>query len=372
MKLICSKSDLTKCVNIVSKAVPSRTTMPILECILIEAENDTIKFTANDMELGIETQIEGKILENGTIALDARIFSDIVRKLPDNDVTIVVDESDNKLEVTITCEKAKFVISGKNSEDFSHIPFIEKDEYLTISQFALKELIQQTIFSLAINENNKLMTGELFEIKNNILKVVSLDGHRIAIRKLELKGNCEDKKVIIPGKTLSEISKILSGETEDMVNIYFNDNYALFEFDQTKVVSRLIEGEYFKIDQMLSSDYETKVTINKREFLNCIDRATLLVKEGDKKPIIISILDDHMELKINSQVGSMDEDIDIQKEGKDIQIGFNPKFLIDALKVIDDETIDIYLVNAKAPCFIKNAEESYIYLILPVNFTAAR
>ena len=142
----------------------------------------------------------------------------------------------------------------------------------------------------------------------------------------------------------------------------------MFEFDQTIVVSRLIEGNYFRIDQMLSSDYMTKVTINKREMLDCIDRATLLVKEGDKKPIILNITDEEMELKINSQIGSMNESIDIRKEGKDIMIGFNPKFLIDALRVIDDETIDIYYVNSKAPCFIRDENQTYIYLILPVNF----
>ena len=158
---------------------------------------------------------------------------------------------------------------------------------------------------------------------------------------------------------------------EDMVDIYLSSNHILFEFDNTTVVSRLIEGEYFKIDQMLSSDYETKVKINKKEFLDCIDRATLLVKEGDKKPIIINIEDGQMELSIDSQIGSMKEDIDIEKEGKDIMIGFNPKFLIDALKVIDDEEISIYLMNPKAPCFIRDDAQQYIYLILPVNFNAA-
>ena len=216
------------------------------------------------------------------------------------------------------------------------------------------------------------MTGELFEIKNNCLKVVSLDGHRISIRKMSLKKDYSDRKVVVPGKTLSEVSKILSGEVDDQVSIYFTKNHILFEFDQTMVVSRLIEGEYFRIDQMLSSDYETKLKINKKEFLDCIDRATLFVKEGDKKPIIITIDDTGMQLNINSQMGSMNEEIDIDKEGKDIMIGFNPKFLIDALKVIDDEEISIYLVNPKAPCFIKNEEESYIYLILPVNFNTAR
>ena len=229
-------------------------------------------------------------------------------------------------------------------------------------------MIRQTIFSIAANENNKMMTGELFEIKDNMLRVVSLDGHRIAIRKMMLKETYEDRKIVVPGKTLIEISKILSGEVEDTVNLFFTSNHIVFEFDQTTVVSRLIEGEYFRIDQMLSSDYETKVKINKKELLSCIDRATLLVKESDKKPIIISINGNCMELKIDSQIGSMKEEIDIEKEGKDLMIGFNPKFLIDALRVIDDETITIYLVNPKAPCFIRDEQESYIYLILPVNF----
>ena len=369
MKLICSKNELLKSVNISLKAVPSKTTMPILECILIEASTSEIKFTSNDMELGIETKVKGIIEEKGIIALDAKIFSDIIRKLPDNDVVI---STDSNLNTTITCEKAKFTIPGKSGEDFSYLPVIEKTEGIRLSQFTLKETIRQTIFSIAANENNKLMTGELFEIKNNILKVVSLDGHRIAIRKIELNDNYADKKVVVPGKTLNEISKILSGEIEDMVDIFFAPNHIVFEFDNTIVVSRLIEGQYFRIDQMLSSDYETKLTINKREFLDCIDRATLFVKESDKKPIIIKIDDVNMELSINSQIGSLKEEIDIEKEGKDIMIGFNPKFLIDALKVIDDEQINIYLVNPKAPCFIKDENESYIYLILPVNFNAAR
>ena len=367
MKIICNKSNLVKGVSIVSKAVPSKTTMPILECILIDATMDIIRLTANDMELGIQTEIEGEIIEHGMIAIDAKIFSEIVRKLPDNEIVI---ETDNNLQMTITCEKAKFDISGKSGDDFSYLPIIEKNETVTISQFTLKEVIRQTIFSIADNESNKLMTGELFEIQNGILRVVSLDGHRISIRKIELKEPCEDRKIVVPGKTLIEISKILSGEAESEVCMYFTNNHIVFEFDNTIVVSRLIEGEYFKIDQMLSSDYETKVRINKRELLNCIDRATLLVKEGDKKPIIINIGDEVMELRIKSQLGSMNEDIMIHKEGKDLMIGFNPNFLIDALRVIDDEEVDLYLMNAKAPCFIKDEAENYIYLILPVNFNA--
>ncbi len=366
MKLICSKSNLLNGVQIVSKAVSNKTTMSILECIMVDATKGKITLTGNDMDLGIETVIEGEIVEEGAIALDAKIFLEIVRKLPDSNITM---ETDLSYKTVITCGKARFTIIGKSGEDFSYLPVVERENSISISQFTLKEVVRQTIFSISDNENNKLMTGELFEINGNELKVVSLDGHRISIRKIQLRENYVPKKVVVPGKTLNEVSKILPGGADSFVKISFAEKHIVFEFDNTIVVSRLIEGEYFRIDQMLSSDYETKVKINKREFLECIDRATLLVKEGDKKPIIINITEGVMELKINSLLGSMNEEIDIEKQGKDLMIGFNPKFLIDALRVIDDENVDLYMVNPKAPCFIKNVEESYIYLILPVNFT---
>lgn len=367
MKLICSKANLLYGVNIAIKAVPTRTTMPILECILIDASENEIKLIANDTELGIETVIDGTIEEPGIIALDAKIFSEIVRKLPDNDIVIT---SDSSMKTTIICEKAKFNIIGKLGDDFSYLPVIEKNKPVSITQFTLKEVIRQTIFSIADNDTNKLMTGELFEINEDRLKVVSLDGHRIAIRNIKLQNSCEYKKVIVPGKTLQEISKILPGSAEEFVDIYITENHIIFEFERTTVVSRLIAGEYFKIDQMLSSAYETKIKMNKRELADCIDRATLFVKEGDKKPIIMDIKDDYMELKISSFIGSMNEEIEIKKEGNDMMIGFNPKFFVDALRVIDEEEVTMYMINPKAPCFIKDDEDRYVYLILPVNFNA--
>lgn len=365
MKIVCSKTNLLNGVNTVSKAVPSKTTMSILECILIDANKGEIKLTANDMELGIETVIDGEIAEKGMIALDAKIFLEMVRKLPDNDVTI---ETDPTYKATITCEKAKFNIVGKSGEDFSYLPQIERSESIMVSQYTLKEVIRQTIFSIADNFTNKILTGELFEINGDVLKVVSSDGLRISLRKIHLKESYPAKKVIVPGKTLNEISKILSGDVDKDVHIFFTEKHILFEFDNTTVVSRLIEGDYLKINNILSADYETKIKLNKKEFLGCIDRSTLLIKEGDKKPIILNILDDVMELKMNSIVGSLDEELDISKFGKDLMIGFDPKFLIDALKVIDDEEIEIKLLNSKAPCFIKDDEENYVYLILPVTF----
>ena len=366
MKIICNKSELLKGVSIVSKAVPSKTTMSIMQCILIDAGENGIKLTANDMELGIETVIQGNVAEKRKIALEAKIFQDIIRKLPDSDITV---QSDDTLKTVITCEKSKFSIIGKSADEFSYLPQIEHSDSIVISEYTLKETIKQTIFSISDNDNSPIMTGELFDINEDRLRVSSLDGHRISIRNVKLKNVYSSKKVIVPGKTLNEISRIIGDDTEKNVSIFFTQNHILFEFDNTLVLSRLIEGDYFNVDQMITNDYETKVKVNKKELFECIDRSTLLVKEGDKRPIIVNITDGRLELKINSTMGSMHEDIGITKEGKDIMIGFNPKFVMDVLRVIDSDEVYMYMVNPKSPCFIRDDDDTYIYLVLPINFT---
>ena len=365
MHIICDKSKLIEGMNIVMKAIPGKTTMMILECVVIEVKDNQIKLIANDLQLGIETLIDGEIKQEGSVAVGAKVFFEIIRKLPSDNVSITVDED---YHMNISCGKAKFNIMAKATDEFPYLPNIVKDKNVNISQFTLKDIIRQTVFYISDNENAKVMTGELFEIHDSELKVVSLDGHRISIRKVKLNQSYDDVSVIIPGKTLIEISKIINGGMDDEVSIFFTDKHVLFEFEDTIVLSRLIEGEYYKIDKMLSTDYETKVTVNKREMLECIDRSTLLLKESDKKPVIIDVQDDYMKFAMNSTIGSMDEDIDASKEGKDILIGFNPRFLMDALRVIDEDEITMYMINPKAPCFIRDQEETYIYLILPVNF----
>lgn len=365
MHIICDKSKLIEGMNIVMKAIPGKTTMMILECVVIEVKDNQIKLIANDLQLGIETLIDGEIKQEGSVAVGAKVFFEIIRKLPSDNVSITVDED---YHMNISCGKAKFNIMAKATDEFPYLPNIVKDKNVNISQFTLKDITRQTVFSISDNENAKVMTGELFEIHDSELKVVSLDGHRISIRKVKLNQSYDDVSVIIPGKTLIEISKIINGGMDDEVSIFFTDKHVLFEFEDTIVLSRLIEGEYYKIDKMLSTDYETKVTVNKREMLECIDRSTLLLKESDKKPVIIDVQDDYMKFAMNSAIGSMDEDIDASKEGKDILIGFNPRFLMDALRVIDEDEITMYMINPKAPCFIRDQEETYIYLILPVNF----
>ncbi|MDO4977382.1 MAG: DNA polymerase III subunit beta [Eubacteriales bacterium] len=364
MKIICPKNQFLAGVNTVSKAVSYKTTMDILQCILIEAYDGKIRFTANDTELGIETIIEGQIIEPGKIALEAKIFSEIIKKIPDNDVVLETEENG---KTNIQCEQIKCSIMGRLGDDFSHLPQISKENMITISQFDLKEVISQTIFSISDNENNKLMTGELVSIQENKFTMTSLDGHRISVRNVTLSESYPDMEVIIPGKTLLEVSKILPGDADEMVHLYITDKHILFEFGQTIVVSRLLEGKFYNIKQMLSTDYETKITVNKMEFLRCLDRSTLFTKESDKKPIILKIDNDKMDIMISSQIGSMKDQLRIEKEGKNLVIGFNPKFLVDALRVVDEEEVSIYLINSIAPCVIRDEERTYLYLILPIN-----
>mgnify|MGYP002988300073 CR=1 FL=1 len=339
MKLICSKSNLLHGVNIVSKAVPTRTTMAILECILIDASANEIKLTANDMELGIETKIEGEIAERGVIALDAKIFSEIVRKLPDSDVVI---ETDASFKTTITCEKAKFNIVGKSGDDFSYIPYIERNEAITLSQFTLKEVIRQTIFSIADNDNNKLMTGELFEIEENHLKVVSLDGHRISIRNIELKNNYEHKKVVVPGKTLSEVLKLLK-DSEGEAEICPSRRHILFRIDNYTVISALLEGEFLDYKSALPKDKKTEVTVSTRTMIESVERVSLLITDRLKSPVRCVIGEDTVKLFCTTTMGRATDQISAEISGDQLEIGFNNKYLLDALRAAETDEVRLQL-----------------------------
>ena len=375
MKIVVSKSELQKGVSIVSKAVPVRTTIPILECIKIDASEKDIKLIATDTQFGIETIIDGTIEERGIIALNARFFESVVNKLKDSDVTI---ETDEKYGTTITCDNIKLQMNGQSGEEFTPLPVVPKKNPIEISQLSLGKIIRQTIFSISDNEERKIMTGEQFKTEDDLLTVVSLDGHRISIRKLRLADAAPDYDVVISGKTLKEISKIISDKTDEKVKIYITDvpeekknemtQYISFDFEKTTVVATLLPGKFFGVEHMIVDEYATKVKVDKKSLLDCIDRSTLFVKEGDKKPIIMNITDGNMELMISSMLGSMDENLMIEKEGEDVKIAFNPKFFIDALRAIDDDSVNLYFINSKSPCSIKDDTGTYLYMILPVNF----
>lgn len=373
MKISCSKSALLSGIQTVIRALPAKSTMSIMECILINTNGGKITLTVNNLDLGIETIIEGNIESSGVVALDAKHFSDVIRKMPDSDSDIVIETDDN-LTAFFKCEQSVQNMPGRSDDEFPYLPDLEKSDSIVISQLSLRELIRKTSFSIAdISEDTpgqQTMRGELMEIKDNNIRMCSLDGHRISMCNMELRENYPYKKVIVPGKSLKELAKIIGGGAEDDVEIFFNPNHISFEYDNTKVVSRIIEGNFFDVNKMLVGDYETKVKINKKKFNECLDRSTIYVREGDKKPIILDIKDDSISIKINSAIGSMNENVPASKSGKDMIIGFNPRFVIDALNVIDDEEIELDFVNSKAPCFIKKEDMSYVYVVLPVTISA--
>lgn len=363
MKISCQKSDLLVGLNIAMRAVPTKTTLPILESFLITAD-EKIRIITNDKDMGIETEIKGEITEPGKIAIDARIFGEIVRKLPDSEIRI---ENGLNNKVKVNSEESEFILNGRDPNEFPLLPETENEKRISMSQLTLKDLIRQTIFSISLSDTNSMMRGELFEVIGNLITVISLDSHRISIRKEVLNDYYEPVKVIVPGKTLNEVSRIIGGELDKTVDIIFDKNFIKFEFDSTVVISRLIEGEFFNVEQMISSDYETEIQVNKNDFLNCIDRAKTLTLEGEKKPIVLDIQGNEMYLDIATSLGSMNAHLPINRNGKDFYIGFNPQYFLDPLKVIADEEISIYFVNANAPCFIRDEEGTYVYIILPVN-----
>lgn len=357
------KQELVRQINIALKAVPNKASMDILQCIAIHALRDEIKFTTNNLELGIEVIIEGKVIEPGSIAINAKIFSDIIRKLPDDFVMI---RTDDNLQTTIQCGELEISLTCKSVESFPILPVIVPEHEVRLSQFKLKEMIQQTAFSISDNQNRIIMTGELFDIHENNLRLVSMDGYRLSERRIGLKQDCKNIKIIIPGKSLIELGKILSDQLEDNVIIQVSQKHVLFQFESSKIITRLIDGEFFTVNKMITNEYSTKIRVHKQALLESIDRASLLVAESEKSPIILQIEGEILKLKAHSTIGTLNEKLSIYKEGKNVSIGFHPRYLYEALRAIDEEFIEIYFNSSRTPCIIRDEECTYIYLISPV------
>lgn len=356
MELKCNKNDLNNALNIASRGIASKTTLSILECVLLSASGDVAKLNATNTELNVETVFEADIKTDGAVCIDAKLFSDVVRKLPDGEVSIKTDE----VTATIKCGKSKFKLNVRDSSEFPSLDEVDKTNVLKMTQESLKDLISQTIFSVSQNSANKLMTGVCLKVVDNKLTMTALDGHRVAIR--EWQTLCDDMCVVVPSKALMELSKVL---TEGDIDIYYTSSATMFEFDGTIISTRLIEGDYFDTSKMLTNDHTLTVKADRKALIDCFDRATLLIKEADRKPVIVTVADT-MNIKIETPIGSMNEDIEAQAEGEQIVIGLNPRFMLDALRVIADNMVTIYFQNPKAPCYIKG--DDYNYVILPVQF----
>ncbi len=370
MKIVCEKEKLLKGINSVVRGVPSRTTMPILEGILIQTNDNELKLTSYDLELGIEYTMECEVQEEGNTVVNSVMFSEIIRKLPDTDISIELNE--NNLLV-IECEGSLYKLSTMNPDEFPELPKIIIENSIETEQTVLKNMIRKTIFAVSIEENRPIFTGCLFEVINNSLNVVAIDGFRMGWVSNSLSVASNNFKAVIPGKTLNEVNKIIL-DSFDSIKIGVSKNQAIFEMENCKIVTRLLDGEFLNYASVIPSNWETRIRVNKNSLQNCFERVSLIssssIEKEKKYPVKISIDVGKVLISCTNQTGDAKEEMYLETEGKELEIGVNPKYFLDALKAIDDEEIYVSFGTNISPCVIKPVDETskdYTYMILPIR-----
>lgn len=368
MNIRCEKNILLNNINIVLKAVATKTTVPILECILLIANDESFNLLASDLELSIEANnIEATIYKTGKIAVDAKILFDIIKNMPPGNIDIHLLENNF---ILIKNNNTEFKIPTLNASEFPKINEVTEDYSYNINCVTLKNMIKQTKFSVSMDNSKPIITGELLEIKDGSLNIVAIDGFRVSFRTNFLSDEIKDAEVVVPLKTLNEVIKILSDDEKEDVKIYFDENYILFEIKGVKIVSRLLNGEFIKYEQVFTKDFNTKVQINRLNFLNSLERASLLSRDNKKTPVKLSVKSGNdLTITSNTEFGSSyEEKVEISIQGSDIDISFNPRYLIEALRAITDDEILILFITPLSPCIIKSIiADDYKYLILPLK-----
>lgn len=363
MKVICKKEKLTEAINTVQRAVSTKTNYEILEGILLEC-TDTFKLTGNDLEIGIEYIVEADILNQGSIIINSKMFGEVVRSLPDSDILLQLEENNTLI---IECEKSYFKLNGILPEGYPKIPDVQEQNKFEISQKILKEMIRQTIFSVGMDENKPILMGSLIECNNQNINMVAIDGFRIALRKNKNENNTSSFSVIVPGKTLNELAKILL-PTDTKIQIYLSESQILFKFDNFKLTSRLLSGEYINYKNILPQDFELSLKIDRKNLLASLERAVLIATDDKKSPVIFKILGNKVIISSNTSIGTIRDEVSVEDNKNELDIGFNPKYFIEALKVIDDEKIKISFTSAIGPCVLTPTEgNSFKYMILPIR-----
>ena len=368
MKIICDKDKILKAINSVTKAVASKTTMPILEGILIQTNDKEVKLTTYDLEIGIEYVIEAQVEEQGATVVNAIMFSEIIRKLPNSEIQIRINDN-NLLE--IECEGSLYKLATMNPEEFPELPKIEVENSIDLEQGALKNIIRKTIFAVSADENRPIFSGCLFEIKDNKLNVVAIDGFRLALRKINLPVAVNDFKAVIPAKTLNEVIKILTDSFEN-VKIGVAKNQALFEMENCKIVTRILDGEFLNYNSVIPDNWQTRVRVNRGDLQNSFERISLIssssIEKEKKYPVRVTVDIGKMTISCTNQTGDAKEEVFISTEGKYLEAGFNPKYFLDCLKAIDEEEIFVEFGSNISPCLVKSVENNdYVYMILPIR-----
>ena len=368
MKFICEKDKLLKALNSVIKAVATKTTKPILEGILIQTNDNEIKLTTYDLEIGIEYILECEVKEQGATVVNATMFSEIIRKLPDTEINITLNE---KNLIVIECEGSLYKLATMNPMEFPELPQINIENSIEIEQNVLKDMIRKTIFAVSSEENRPIFTGCLFEISNNKLNLVAVDGFRLAWKNKFLQNKINDFTAVIPGRTLNEINKIIL-DSFDTIKLGVAKNQALFEMENCKIVTRLLDGEFLNYASVIPENWETRIRVNKNSIQNCFERISLIssssIEKEKKYPVKVAIDIGKVTISCTNQTGDAKEEMYVSTEGKNLEVGFNPKYFLDALRAVEDEEVFIDFGSNVSPCIIRPVDEGdYIYMILPIR-----
>nr|WP_300093075.1 DNA polymerase III subunit beta [Sedimentibacter sp.] len=366
MKIRINQNELNKSINIVQKAVSSRTPLPILSGILIEAKNNMLIMTATDLDLGIKTYSPCDIEEEGSIVVQSRLIGDFVRKLPSNSYVNIETMENNNIE--IKCLNSEINILGNSATEYPDNTFDNEGNSFSIKSESLKNLIKYTYFAAAQENIKPIFTGCLIEIKNNLCTFVALDGYRMAVKKEKIDFSGE-VSVVVPSKTMLEILRIIE-ENKGNTDIVISESHISFKVDNTIIISNLLDGKFIDYEGIIKDNYVTTVNVSTTEIRESVERASLLAKDDKNNLIILDIKENNMQINSASEYGNVEENVAVEKEGEDIKIGFNSKYLLDFLKVIENEKIKLNLIGKNNPCFInEDNKEDYIYMVLPVRIS---
>ncbi len=363
MKFTCNREIFFDYISKVSRAVSAKSTIPALEGIFIKAERGNIYLTGYDLELGVSTSMPAEVKEEGSIVLNARLLIDIISKLPGSTVSF----SKNDLLITIKSGITEFTILGNSAEDFPELPEVEYDEMISIDGISLKSMIDQTIFAVSVTDQNPVHTGSLFDIEDGEIKMVSVDGCRLALRreKIDYQGS---KKFVVPSKTLLEVSRFINPETEENVDFGVTKKHIVVKIDNLTVISRLLEGDFLDYKAAIATKVNTKIKIDVKTLLDSVNRVSLLITDRIKSPIKCIFEDNTLKMSCATAVGKAYDEIFCDMQGENFEIGFNNKYLADALKAVSCDEVYLLVNNSFSPMQIVPCEsDEFLFLVLPVR-----
>lgn len=368
MKFSCSKNILLNLLTTASRAATGKSSMPLLEGLLINAEKNTLTITGYDLSMGIRTTDEANIEVPGKIVLNSRLFLDIVRKLPQDTVFV---ETNEQLLTTIKCGKAIFNLLATEADEYPALSEVSENNGFSLPQNLLKKMIAQTIFSISDNTAKPILTGCLFELTGDNLFIVAVDGYRLSVRKETTEGITDNIKFVVPGSSLREIEHILTDE-DGTVDIFPDEKNILFRMGNTTLITRLIEGEFLNYNTSIPKKFAFEISVDRQEFITCIERVSLIINEKLKTPVRISFLKSYAQLSCITAIGKSYDECTFEGNANEINIGFNNRYLLEALKAAEGEKVILKFGGPLNPVVMVPPEgDKYTYLVLPVRLKEA-